>query len=223
VSATLPPLQPTASPGVNASRLARWAGLWWRQASMYLPVALMGMLSLVSFWVVSQTPRPEEPRPPREVSQEPDYFMRDFAVRTFAPDGTLRSEIMGEELRRYPADQAVVVDQARLRAINEQGRVTTAQARELFTNEQQSFYTLTGDVIVIRESIVLPNGQRLPRLEFRGESLTYLVAEDTMQSDQPVLLLRDNDRMQADSLIYRDDRQEAVLRGRVRATLNPRP
>jgi len=190
---------------------------------MYLPVALMGLLALVSYWVVSQTPDPEQPRPPREAAQEPDHFMRDFAVRTFAADGSLRSEILGAELRRYPANQAIEVDQARLRAINAQGRVTTAQAQQLLTDEQQSFFTLTGDVVVIREALVLPTGQRLPRLEFRGEAITYRVADDTLQSELPVLLLRDQDRMQADSLIYRDDRKEAELRGRVRATLSPRP
>jgi hypothetical protein len=45
---------------------------------------------------------------------------------------------------------------------------------------------------------------------------------DILSSDQPVLLIRDNDQMRADSLLYRGDRQAAVLKGRVKVQLQPR-
>ncbi len=183
----------------------------------------MGLIALASFWLVSQTPGPQEPRPPRAVSQEPDYFMREFAVRTFDGEGRLRTEIEGLELRHYPIDNTVHVDQARLRSVNEQGRLTTAQAQTLITNDAQTFYQLTGDVTITREAWVFPSGQRLPRLEFRGESIIYDVGLDELRSDQPVTLMRDHDQMQADSMVYRDDRAEAIFEGRVRVTLQARP
>lgn len=201
----------------------RLISLWWHQASLYLPVALMGLLALASYWMVSRSPAPEEPRPPREVTTDPDYFMRDFAVRTFDANGQLLTEIEGLELRHYPADNTVHVEQASLRAVNEQGRLTTAQAQSLVTNDAQTFYEMTGDVTIVREAWVLPNGQRLPRLEFRGESIRYDVALEELRSDQPVTLTRDRDQMRANSMIYRQDRAEAILEGRVRATLQPRP
>ena len=43
-----------------------------------------------------------------------------------------------------------------------------------------------------------------------------------MISDRPVVLVRGNDRLTADSLDYRGDERAAVLKGRVRATLAPR-
>ncbi len=220
MNGTLAPLP--SAPTRPRRSFAQRAGGWWNQLSIYLPVLLMGVLALGSYWVVSQSPGPAEPRPPRPVSADPDYFMRNFAVRTFAANGQLKSELRGSEMRHYPADSTIEVEGARLRAINDLGRVTTASARQLITNDTQTLYTLSGDVIIVREALNLPDGQRLPRLEFRGETITFLVEEDTVLSDQPVRMMRDADRMQADSLRYNDNTREAILRGRVQATLNPR-
>lgn len=204
-------------------RWSRWMSQWWNQASLYLPVALMGLLALASYWVVSRSPAPEEPRPPRPLTADPDYFMREFAVRTFTADGQLRTEIEGSELRHYPADRMIHVDQARLHSINEQGHLTTARAQRLITNDAQTFYQLLGEVTIVREGATLTNGQRLPRLEFRGEIINYDVNQEELRSDQPVLLIRDRDQMQADSMVYHLDRAIAVMDGRVRVTLQAQP
>lgn len=183
----------------------------------------MGLLAMGSYWVVKQAPEPESPRPPRPVSQDPDYFMRSFSVRTYAADGSLKSEIRGSELRHYPATNTVEVDNAQVRAVDETGRVTTARARRLLTNDEQSLYTLSGDVWVIQEAHTLPSGQRAPRLEFRGQTITVLVEEDRLTSDQPVVMMRDRDQIEADRLDYDNRVRRADLTGRVRATLASRP
>jgi lipopolysaccharide export system protein LptC len=201
-------------------RLPDW---WWNQLSLYLPVVLMGLLALGSYWVVSQSPKPSEPRPERPVSKAPDYFMQDFAIRTFGPQGELRSEIQGNALRHYPANQTVEVDGARLRMVNAQGRVTTAVAERLETDDAQSFYTLSGGVVVVREALTRPGQARWPRLEFKGERITYEVASGVLSSDLPVQMTRDRHRMQADTLRYSEDSRQALLQGRVRATLSARP
>jgi lipopolysaccharide export system protein LptC len=215
---SLPP--PIATGGApKASRLGRW----WDRLSIYLPVLMMGLLALASYWVVSQAPKPEPPRPQRPASSEPDYFMQDFAVRTFAADGSLQSELRGAALRHYPGTDRLEVDQVELRSVNPEGRLTTARAQRLLTNDEQSFYTLTGDVVIVREAQRLADGRTLPRLEFRGQALTYFVTEERLESDQPVVMLRGTDRVSADRLRYAEDTRQADLQGRVRATLNPRP
>ncbi len=216
-----PPTPALASHDVR--RAPSRLGWWWDQLSIYLPVLLMGLLALGSYWVVSQAPRPTPPRPASPVSQAPDYFMRDFAVRTFTPDGTLKSELRGAELRHYPATDTLEVDEVQLRAVNAIGRLTTARARRLLTNDAQTFYALTGEVVIVREAHRLPDGRVLPRLEFQGDALTYHVDDERLESDQPVVMLRGSDRIRADRLRYADGTRQADLEGRVRATLNSRP
>ena len=62
-----------------------------------------------------------------------------------------------------------------------------------------------GDALVVREAAVGPDGETLPRLEFRGEYLKVFVDPERVISDQPVTLLRGTDRLVANSLDYRGD------------------
>ena len=53
----------------------------WERLSLYLPVLLMGLLALGTWWLVRNAPQPQPAVVERPVSHEPDYFMRDFAAR----------------------------------------------------------------------------------------------------------------------------------------------
>ena len=88
----------------------------WDRLSIYLPVVLMGLLALGSYWLLRATPEPVLPVAERPPQHEPDYFMRGFAVRSFAPDGSLRSEVRGTEARHYPDTNSTEIDQARIRS-----------------------------------------------------------------------------------------------------------
>lgn len=193
----------------------------WDQTSIYLPIVLMGVLALVSFWIVGLTPNVDLPKPEPILSQAPDSIMRNFAVRQFSPDGTLKSELFGREMRQYPHNNTSVIDDAQGVQIAETGRRTTFQAQRLTTNADQSVYWFEGNVIIIREAHQLADSQG-PRIEYRGEALTLYVSEDRLASDRPVIVTRGNDRISADSLRYDDNTSVANMQGRVRAQLLPR-
>ncbi len=186
----------------------------WDRLSIYLPVLLMGALALGSYWLLRATPVPPEPTPQRAPSHEPDYYMRGFAVKTFDARGQLQNELRGTEIRHYPDTDTLEVDEARIRSFGASGELTTARARRVTTNAEQTVYELTGEAVVVRGSV--------PPVEFRGEQLRILVQQDRIESSRPVLLIRGNDRITADRLRYDDTLRLADLEGRVRATLAPR-
>ena len=55
----------------------------WDQLSIYLPVVLMGLLALGTWWLVRNAPMPQLPAIDRPVKHQPDYFMKSFSVKTF--------------------------------------------------------------------------------------------------------------------------------------------
>ncbi len=189
----------------------------WDRAAVYLPVLTMGLLALGSYWVLRSTPGPQEPAPERPAAHEPDYSMRGFSVRSHGADGSLRSELAGSEARHYPDDDAIEVDQARMRSYGPQGRLTRATAQRLKTDGKQSEYRLEGHVIVERSGDAGGQPMRLT-----GEQLRVYGEGRYLESDQPVELERGAHRATGDTLRYDDDTGVAELRGRVRAQLAPR-
>lgn len=198
-------------------------GAWWDSLSIYLPVLLMGVLALASYWLLRITPPAEAPQPSGPVSTEPDYFMRRFSVKSFDAKGRVTSEVAGDEARHHPDDDRIEIDNARLRRIDEQGLVTTATANRVTSNADHTAFVLEGNAIVIREAGTGTDGRVRPRLEFRGEQFRVTLKPDHVVSDLPVTLLREGDRLQAQTLDYRGDDQIADFKGRVRVTLLPRP
>ncbi len=190
--------------------------------SIYLPVLLMGLLALASYWLLRATPAPETPMAERPVSSEPDYFMRRFSVKSFDAKGTLKTEVFGAEARHFPATDMVEIDNARIRHIGDQGLPTLATARLVTTNGDNTEFVMRGDAVIVREAGQGADGEPLPRLEFRGEFLHIFLEPDRIVSDRPVTLLRGNDRLVADTLDYTGEDQVAQFKGRVKVQLAPR-
>ncbi|WP_416401061.1 LPS export ABC transporter periplasmic protein LptC [Alicycliphilus denitrificans] len=193
----------------------------WERLSIYLPVLLMGLLALGTWWLVRNAPQPPQPAQERPVRHEPDYFMRDFAVRNFDATGRLQSEIRGTLARHYADTDTLEIDQARLRSVSVDGRVTTASANRALSNADGSEVQLFGNAIVVREPLERAGQAPLPRLELRSEFLHAWTNEERVRTNQPVTLKRGVDIFTADGLDYDNLDQILNLRGRVRGTLLP--
>ena len=193
----------------------------WDAATVYLPVVLMGLLALGTWWLVRNAPMPQMPRAEVERRHEADYFMRDFSVKNFDAAGRLQSELQGSLARHYPDTDTIDIDAVRIRSQAPDGRVTHATANRALSNGDGTEVQLFGNAVVTREALVLPNGQKQPKLEFRGEFLHAWTQTERVSSNQPVTLTRGKDRFTANSMDYDNLQQVLELRGRVQGTMVP--
>ncbi|QNP58479.1 LPS export ABC transporter periplasmic protein LptC [Paenacidovorax monticola] len=194
----------------------------WDRVSLYLPVLLMGLLALGTWWLVRNAPVPQTPAAARAPTHEPDYFMKVFSVKTFDGAGRLHSEVQGRMARHYPDTDTLEIDQAHMRSVSPEGRVTVATANRALSNADGSEVQLFGDAVVTRQAMRV-GGRALPRLEFQGEFLHAWTNDERVRSHLPVTLIRGNDRFTADSMEYDNLDQVLQLRGRVRGMLMPAP
>ncbi len=193
------------------------------RAAVYLPLVLMGIVALGTYLLARNTPvflPASEPAAPTHV---PDYFLRDFTVRSFDAKGRLKSEVSGIEGRHYPDTDTLEIDQPRMRAYNERGQVTVATAKRGLSNGDGSEVQLFGDAVVTRQPGVDASGRRTPRIEVRGEFLHLFVNTEQLKSHKPVVLERDGDRFTGDSMDFTNLDQQLQLTGRVRGILLPSP
>jgi len=195
----------------------------WDRLSLYLPVGLMGLLALGTYWLVQNTPsaRPAPVQGP--VRHEADYFMKNFSVKTFFANGKLKSEVFGSAARHYPDTDTLEIDQVRTRSMDALGRLTTARAERALTNGDASEVQLYGQARIVREALSGQAGAAGQRFEFRGEFLHAFMNTERVMSDQPVEMRRGLDVFSADAMEFDNLQQTMTMQGRVRGTLMPAP
>lgn len=193
----------------------------WERFLLYLPLVVMGLLALGSYWLVRSTPSSDNPATTRPMRHEPDYFMQQFSVRTFDAQGRIRTEVVGANARHYPDTQWLEIDDIRIRSFDPQGRLTMASARRGLTNEDSTEVQLHGNAVVVREAVEGKPANSAPRMEYRSEFLHAFIKAEKLKSHLPVELLRGNDRFTADSLDFDNTERLLQLNGRVRGTLFP--
>lgn len=193
----------------------------WDRVSIYLPVLLMALLALISVWLLKTTPQAKAPEPPRQEDHKPDYFMRNFSVRQFGPEGELKTILTGDFAQHYPGTQALVVQAARLRTDSDSQRRITGQAQRLTINDAHTHYLLEQDVHILQAPP--PANPDLPTTSFSGNSMLIRTDVHTISAQQPVRILRGKDTVTAQTMLYHDDQHTLSFQGQVRTTLASLP
>jgi lipopolysaccharide export system protein LptC len=181
----------------------------------------MGLFALGTYWLVRSTPLLIPAEPVAVADHDPDYFMRNFSVKTFDGTGRLKSEVTGTDARHFPDTDTLEIDGVRIRSFDKEGRLTTVSSRRALTNSDNSEIQLFGDAHVVRKPTVDAKGNELPHMEFRGEFLHAFMDTEQVKSHLPVELIRGKDRFDADTLDYDNRTGIVLLNGRVRGVLMP--
>jgi len=206
---------PAPTPNPAAAARVPWG---WRLRELvmgYLPLLLMLALALTTWWLVKNTPQPEEPRAATAPRHEPDYTMQHFAVQRFAADGRLRVRIEGEQLRHYPDTDTVEIDGVQIHALGIDGRSTQASARRALANGDASEVQLLGGAQVTSQG---PSGAPI---EFRGEFLHAFLNTEQLRSHLPVQVRQGSSELHAEGMEYDNLSRIVQLKGHVRASFAP--
>ena len=196
-----------------------WTREAWDRLALYIPIILMAVFALGTYWLVRNTPMVAVPVQAAPPTHEPDYFMRRFSVKTFDAAGRLKSEVFGVEARHYPDTDTLEIDQPRIRSVAPDGRETVATADRALSNGDASEVQLFGNARVVREAA----GVDAPRMEFTSEFLHAFLNTERVKSHKPVTMVRGSDRFTADAMDYDNVERVMDLRGRVKGTLSSRP
>lgn len=189
--------------------------------ALYLPVILMGVFALGTYWLVRSTPLPILHELETQVRHEPDYFMRKFSVKSFDGAGRLKSEVLGSDARHFPDSDTLEIDLVRIRSFDTGGGLTIATAKRAVTDADASEVQLLGEAHVVRDPTADKAGQVQPRMEFRGEFLHAFMETERVTSHKPVELTRGNDKFTADAMDFDNLKHVIELKGRVKGTLLP--
>jgi lipopolysaccharide export system protein LptC len=187
----------------------------WDRASIYLPVLLMGLLALGTYWLVHTAPAPRLAQDMVRLRHEPDYFMRGFSLTVYDEQGRIKSEVDGAAMRHYPDNDSVEIDRPQIRAFKPSGQRTTASAELARAKGDGSEVEFVGNAVLVREPIPGKADATLQRLEFRSAYLHADMDAERVKSHRPVVLSRGTERFSGDSFEYSALEQVLELRGHV--------
>ena len=209
---TLGPLPPRSLP---PRPLQPWHQQLRELVATYLPLLLMLVLALGTWWLVKNTPGPDAPPEASLPREEPDYTMDRFVVERFDKDGRLKLRLQGERLRHFAATGIIEVDEAQVRAVAEDGRVTLARSRRAVANGDGSEVQLIGDARVDS------SGPRGEPIQFRGEFLHAFLNTERVRSHLPVVVTSNGSEFRAAGMDYDHLTGQLQLQGKMRALLQP--
>lgn len=212
------PLQGAAQAG------PRWQALPWParvvdSLASYLPLLVMALLALGSWWLVRNTPLPEVARAPAPVRHEADYTMERFSVQRFAAEGQLRAQIEGETLLHFPDTDTLEIERPTVRAHSPDGSLLLASAQRALSNSDASEVQLLGDARITRHATAAGD----EGLTFRGEFLHAFLKTEQLRSHLPVTVTRGGTVIRADGFEYDHLQRVVVMSGRVRASFASLP
>jgi lipopolysaccharide export system protein LptC len=193
--------------------------LWWHVGqfiSAYLPLLLMALLALATWWLVQNTPRHVEPGAEAALRHEPDYLMEGFTMQRFAPDGSLRVQLRGASMRHYPDTDTLEIDGVTIRAFGAGGSQTVATAQRALSNADASEVQLLGQAHVLHQRLG-GKAEGAERVEFNSEFLHAFLATEKLKSHLPVRLRHGASELRVAALDYDHLTQTAILGGPIRA------
>lgn len=198
---------------------APWHARFVDLASAYLPLLLMAVLAAGTWWLVRNAPAIDTHPAVAPVRHEADYVMTNFMVQRFGPDGSLRTQLEGAQLRHYPDDDTLEIDDARIRAVGDNGSLTLASANRALANGDGSEIQLIGDARVTR-----PADGKEAEVQFRSEFLQAFRNIEQLRTNQPVVVTQGPNVVHAQGMEYDNLRRVVQLKGRSSATfISPRP
>lgn len=201
--------------GPNTGR-ATWSWRLRELLSTWLPILLMGLLALGTWWLVKSTPGPVKPRPAEAPRHEPDYTMERFSVQRFAADGRERVRLEGARMQHFPDTDVLEIEDVRVRAIGDDGRLTLASASRAQVNGAATELRLDGGAHVQRPA---DNGD--DSLDIRAESIRAFLDSDRVRAERGVWVRFGTGELRAEAADYDHASRTVVFTGRVRASFLP--
>ena len=181
----------------------------------YLPLLLMALLAMATWWLVKNSPRPPAAVEAKAPSSDPDVVMSRFALERFDAQGRLKLRIEGAQLRHFPDTDRVEIDQSQIQAFAPDGRVTRATSARAWGAGDGSEFQLEGGAEVVSTD---DQGELV---QMRSEFLHTFVQLQRVQTHLPVTVLSGGAELRAAGLTYDHAQGKLELKGPVKSMLQP--
>ncbi|MBE2257721.1 MAG: LPS export ABC transporter periplasmic protein LptC [Candidatus Accumulibacter sp.] len=151
-------------------------------SSALLPITILTILSALTFWLRYATEL-DETRGDGKHRHDPDYIVNDATVRKVGEQGQLEYTLQAAEIRHYPDDDSVELDQPKLVYLQPKKAPLTISAARGRLSAKWERVDLDEQVELRREAI-----GKQPPLVVETSQLTVLPDEEKAFTKSPVAI-----------------------------------
>jgi lipopolysaccharide export system protein LptC len=188
-----------------------------------IPLLIMGLLTLVSFWFLKTNTTDEAPSPPRKKTHTPDYIFSNAKLTVLNPDGTTKYRLLGKEFKHYEDDASIDILQPRLRLFNPKTPPMTVLANTAHVTGDLDIVELFKNADISRPAQLNASGNIInPLLHLQSNYLKFFINDDKMKTHLPIKIQRGDSIMTATQGATYDNVNQAVsMFGNVQGTIVP--
>jgi lipopolysaccharide export system protein LptC len=185
----------------------------------YVPVILMGVLAMLSYWLIKNTPEMEVNRTRIQPKHEIDYELRNFSVRAFRQNGQLQSLLIGENAKHYADTETLEIELPQVQVMDLNQNKTTATSNRAISNADGSELQMLGNAVLIKTRNGEITNPKAELFELRSEYLNFQMDDEIIKSHLPVQIKKEASHFSAMSMDFDNLNQTLKLKGRVQGLI----
>ena len=186
----------------------------------YVPVILMGVLAMLSYWLVKNTPDVETSKKRLQQKHEIDYELNLFSVKSYRLDGQLQSLILGERAGHYSDTETLEIEMPQVQVLDLNHNKTIATSNHAISNADGSELQMLGNAFLVKTKKSDQSILKSEIFELRSEYLNFLMDKDIIRSHMPVEIKKGTTTFNALSMDYDNLNQTLNLKGKVRGQMD---
>jgi len=180
-------------------------------------LAVASFLALSSFWLIMVVKKSESGSLGDVQRTEPDYFVYNFNYVKMQLSGQPQYHLTGTKLTHYPADDSYLIDLPIYKSLDPSRPPQTMRSERAIAKEDNTKIHMYDNVKADRLATATTASFHLVT-----EYLLVLPDEDTMQTDKPVSVKRDNSTMNGVGMFANNATGEMRLLHQTRVMMAPR-
>ncbi len=193
------------------------------QVLKFLPMFLMAILTLGTYWMVQMNePNLDTEKQKRHV---PDYIMDGIVVTTLGPEGNTKFRVVGQKLTHYEDDASSEIDWPIARRFHETKPPITVKSDKGYLDGDMTILDLVGNASLTRPAQpATANQAGSARLFMSSSKFTVLMNDDIVKTNRPVNLEQGLSIMTSqEGAVFDNVHQKLTMIGQVKGRIESEP
>ena len=193
----------------------------WRTLFRLMPLILMVVLTLVTFWLVKKNTPAEKSAIERVRLHEPDYVISKGALSALDESGNTKYRVLGNKVIHYDDDASIDIEAPRIRLFPPQKSPVTVKADTGHLDGDLTILDLIDNAEIFRPpQVATASEPARPRMLARSSYFKVLINDDIIETDKPITLEQGVSVIRsAAGGIFNNIEQSMVLSGQVRGRI----